>query len=148
MRGLETYEENKEGAKFSAKLYTIYLWNQGDVVVGAFQVKVGGDTETFGSAWKIETPFWRKEASEELQLKRAMSACVTDCTNTLNVIRLYGKRAFDSNGNVDWTKTSLLEANLASHATEKDWQVGGKYAPRKFPVEIITYKQAVDAKLA
>lgn len=149
MKGLEKYEDNKEGEKFEAKLYTIYLWKQGDVVLGAFQIPDGSKKETFGSGWKIESPYWRKEeeVSEELKLKRAMSACVTDCTNTLNVLRLYGSKALDSNGNIDWQKTSLLEAGLASQASEKDWQVGGKYAPRKFPVEVITYKQAFDAKL-
>lgn len=150
MKGLEKYEENKEGEKFEVKLYTIYLWKQGDVVVGAFQIPDGSNKkETFGSAWAVEAPFWRKdeEVSDELKLKRAMSACVTDCTNTLNVLRLYGSRALDSNGNIDWQKTSLLEAGLAAQASEKDWQAGGKYAPRKFPVEVITYKQAFDAKL-
>ena len=126
-----------------AKLNTVYVWQDGNVICAAAKVLLNDQEQLYGYSWKIEKPFWSKNTNTKMWIRRARHNSITHVQNTLNAIRLYGKKILDRNGNVSWTEFRRQERLHAYYIP--DWEE--KYKIIKYPVKDILLKKAIELKI-
>lgn len=133
------------------KTWTIYLWQDGDIVRAAAPVVTrDGLKEIYRCAWT-----WRasindldaEQLTEKKKVWRAKNFCKKQLSGTLNIIDWFGKAALDSKGNIDTSKLNELFAMQAVRAEMQNKYPEDLWPEKKFPVKEITLKQAIAYQL-
>ena len=133
----------KQLGKKKIDAWTIYLWRNGDKMEGASPVITrDGIKQIYCHGWYIEPDPEVKRNEDKHQEWRAKVKVKNLLLNTLNVINWYGKKALDSNGNIDTEKLKGLEASNALLAAKQKVDISNLYPIRKFPIKDITIQQA------
>lgn len=78
----------------------VYIWEEGDVILGFCRVAVNGIEEDFGGGFKIEHKDGKK-TQDGLAKNRAIRQVKLQFANVLEALRIYGKKILDKEGNID-----------------------------------------------
>jgi len=120
------------------KDWVIYLWVDKHVGVYFAVSKVQG--QMYGQGWKIEKGIsLDKKDTEARRYWEARRNAVTCVENTLNVLDMYGKKATDGKGEINWKQVQYQERLHSWH--------GALRKPRKFSIIEITPQEANKMKL-
>ena len=130
------------------KPWTIYIWQNGDVVEAASPVVTkDGIKEIYCQGWEIEPNTNQRNNEERHRVWRAKIKAKNMLNNTLNMLNWYGKKCLDWNGNVDTEKVRALETDTAMRAQRMKLTMEDLYKIQKFPKKEITVDEAVELGL-
>jgi len=93
----------------------VYIWEQGNCILGFCKVSINGIEEEFGGGYEI-TDREGKETKSGLAKNRAIRQVKIQFANVMDAVRFYGKKILDKEGNVDPKK--FLEYETAKKRTE------------------------------
>ena len=129
------------------KTWTIYVWEEGDVVKGAAKVITkDGINEIFVSGREIiRDEMWQKP-NKKKDIYIAKSQTKIDLQNTLNALNWYGTKILTNKG-IDENKFRQQEMKAAVTASGIHIDIS-KVAPvRKYPSKNITFQKAQELGL-
>lgn len=122
------------------RAWTIYLWEEGNVVFGATPlVTVDGIREIF-----YETCEYGSTKRERFQ---AISQVKKQLLNTMNAINWYGKKVLNKKGEVDHKKFMELEVTVALQASRQLRDITDVAPFIKYPHKLISAREARELKL-
>jgi len=124
------------------KLWTIYVWEEGDLVRGAAKVMtIDGINEVFISGrMAVEDKEW-KNPNKKKDIYIAKSQVKTELQNTLNALNWYGKKILGSKG-IDEDKFINAELKAGVTASGIHVDISKMYPVQKFPHKNITFDKA------
>lgn len=124
------------------KPWTIYVWEEGDLVRGAAKVMTkDGVNEIFVSGRHVARDDQWKNPNKKKDIYIAKSQTKTDLQNTLNALNWYGIKILRKNG-IDDEKFKKLEMRTAVNASGMFIDIS-KLAPvKKYPSKNITFQKA------
>lgn len=130
-------KESKE-----VKPWTIYVWEEGDLVRGAAKVMTrDGVNEIFISGRHVARDEQWQNPNKKKDVYIAKSQTKTDLQNTLNALNWYGMKILGKKG-IDDEKFRKLEMRTAVNASGMFIDIS-KLAPvRKYPTKNITFQKA------
>lgn len=116
------------------KEWVIYLWRDDDIYYATSKVR----GQLYGQGFRIEKDPEHKD-TEKRRFWLARRNAVTFVENTLNALHLYGKKATNQGGNIDWEQLKYQERLHAWFSALRK--------TRKFPIVEITPSEAFKMKL-
>ena len=123
------------------KPWTIYVWQEGDIIKGAAKVEKDGINELFVSGRTIERDTQWNKPDKKKDLYIARSQTKTDLQNTLNAINWYGKKVLGTKG-IDEEKFRDLEMQAAVTASGIHIDISHMFPVKKYPVRNISFNKA------
>jgi hypothetical protein len=134
-------KENKD-----LKPWTVYVWEESDIIKGAAQVLAKGINEIYISGRQIDKDDKWKNPNRKKDVYIAKSQVKTDLQNTLNAINWYGMEIMDSKGiNEEKFIKKELKSATSSAGIYKD--ISHILPVKKYPVKNITINQAQELGL-
>ena len=129
------------------KTWTIYVWEEGDIVKGAAKVVTkDGINEIFVSGREIVRDDQWQKPNKKKDIYTAKSQTKTDLQNTLNALNWYGTKILTNKG-IDERKFAQQEMRAAVTASGMFIDIS-KLAPvRKYPSKNITFQKAQELGL-
>lgn len=130
------------------KSWTIYLWQEGDLVKGAAKVILkDGFNDIFISGRQVERVEGFRAPSKKKDIHMARSQTKSDLENTLNALNWYGKQIIKGN-EIDRERFAFAEMKTATDAVGMYTDISKLKPVRKFPVKNITFEKALKLGLA
>lgn len=129
------------------KLWTIYIWEEGDLIRGAAKVMtVDGVNEIFVSGREVARDEQWQRPNKKKDIYMAKSQTKTELLNSMNAINWYGKKVLGKNG-IDDKKFRSCEMRTAITASGMFIDIS-KLAPfKKYPSKNITFQKAKELGL-
>lgn len=133
------------------KTWTIYLWEDGDIVYAAAPVVTkDGIKEIYRCAWSIrqsQNGLDQEVLTDKKKIWRAKNFCKKQLSGTMNIIDWFGKMALDGRGNIDNSKLNELFAIQATRAEAVNKYPEDLWPEKKFPTKEITLEKAREYQL-
>lgn len=97
----------------------VYLWEEGNAILGFCKVKTKDVDEEFGGGYEFANRDGKK-AKHALAKNRAIRQVKTQFVNVFNALKLYGKKILDSQGNIDPKKFLEFETAIQRKKAKSD----------------------------
>lgn len=78
----------------------IYIWEQGNAILGFCKVSINGIEEEFGAGYEIANKNGKK-VKNGLAKNRAIRQVKIQFANVIDALKLHGKKILDNEGNID-----------------------------------------------
>lgn len=121
--------------------WTIYLWEEGDLIRGAAKVVKDGMDEIFVSGRWVERDEQWSVPNHKKDIFIAKSQTKTDLQNTLNALNWYGIEIMDKGG-INEEKFIKKEMKAGVSASGIHIDISHLYPVKKYPVKNITFEEA------
>lgn len=124
------------------KPWTIYVWEEGDLMRGAAQLLGTGFDEIYQTGKWIAEDEGLEKPTPAKNKWMAKSQVRVEMQNTLNALFWYGPRILDSKGNIDSERFVSAEMQASQNAAGLYIDISKTKPFKKYPVKNITFDKA------
>jgi len=78
----------------------VYIWEEGSAILGYCKISINGIKDEFGAGYEIADRKGKK-VKHGLAKNRAIRQVKIQFANSMDAIRIYGKKVLDKEGNID-----------------------------------------------